>query len=257
MFLKLAHKMKPSTALIIFIIAAASSNFSANASECGIMLYQKDKSRGVDVLDNTCQSPNEIALGTVFELTSGGRLWLKSLSAPDTDSDFQVICQSRSASSIQVSVSNIFLPWINPKGLKNCTSWIDHHMSCDDENGSKNKFFCAIALIKRPEFVSANDVERTTSVKLRNMKNLSSEVVSIEKVFAAMDQETDLCNNLYQTDQSVEVAWIINKTGRVKNVKLTSKKNPVGGQFVDCVLDVVKHFPYPAYENEISVTHQF
>ena len=257
MFLKSAHKMSPPRALIIYIIVATFSNFSANASECGIMLYQKNKSRGVDVLENSCQSPDKIALGTIFELTSGGRLWLKSLSAPETDSDFQVICQSRSASSVQVSVSNIFLPWINPKGLKNCTSWIDHHMSCDDENGGKNKFFCAIALIKRPEFVSANDVERTTSVKLRNMKNLISGVVSTEMIFAAMDQETGLCRNLYQADQPIEVAWTINKTGTARNIKLKSDKNSDGRQFADCILDVVKHFPYPAYENEISVTHKF
>lgn len=258
MFSKSVYKLSTTITIIkVFIIVMAFSNFSVNASECGIMLYQKDKSRGVDVLDNSCQSANEIALGTVFELISGGRLWLKSLSAPDSDSDFQVICQSRSASSIQVSVSNIFLPWINPKGLKNCSSWVDHHMSCDDVNGSKNSFFCAIALIKRPEFDSAKDIQRTTSIKLRNIKQLKSGAVSVEEVLESMNQETRLCRNLYKADQPVKVSWIINKTGTAKNIELKSNKNSDGRQFVDCVLDVVKNFPYPAYSNEVSVAHQF
>ncbi len=254
MLLKKLKRTKPIAAfLTIFIFISAFSSISAYGAECGIMLFLKNKSRGVNVSENSCKSADEIALGTVFELTSGGRLWLKSQSAPDTDSDFQVICQSRSLSPVQVSVSNIFLPWINPKGLKNCTSWVDHHMSCDDVSGNKNSFFCAIALIKRPEYNSPKEIERTTSIKLRKLENN----VSIDQLTKAMDQEAGLCRNLYQSGQQVDVAWTINKSGSAKNIQLKSFKNPVDKEFIDCVMDVVKDFSYPAYSNEVSVSHKF
>lgn len=246
--------MRPVAVMLrIFIFLFAFSGTNAYAAECGIMVFLKNKSRGVNVSENSCISADEIALGTVFELTSGGRLWLKSQSAADTDSDFQVICQSRSMSPIQVSVSNIFLPWINPKGLKNCTSWVNHHMSCDDVSGNKNSFFCAIALIQRPDFNSPKEIERTTSIKLRKLgKN-----VTIDQLTKAMDQEAGLCRSLYQSGQQVEIGWTIDMSGSAKNIQLKSFKNPADKQFVDCVMDVVKDFPYPAYSTEVSVSHKF
>lgn len=250
---KLKRTKLTAACLKILIFISAFSSTVAYGSECGIMLFLKNKSRGVNVSDNSCKSTDDIALGTVFELMSGGRLWLKSQSAPDTDSDFQVICQSRSMSPIQVSVSNIFLPWINPKGLKNCTSWVDHHMSCDDVNGNKNSFFCAIALIKRPDFNSAKEIERTTSIKLRKLGNN----VSTEQLTKAMDQEAGLCRTLYKSGQQVDVEWTIDKSGSAKNIQLKSFKNPVDKQFIDCVMDVVKDFPYPVYSNEVSISHKF
>lgn len=226
------------------------------ASECGMMQFLAAKSSGVITQNNQCNDNRKVSLGTEFNMSSKARLWLKSLEDASSDSHFQVICQNQSVTSVKLSVSSIFVPWINPEGLNNCSGWVNNKLGCDDAQGNHNRFFCVIANIKNPSFEGARKIERTTSVKMRKIDIGSSKPVDFSTVIAAIEPEIELCRNLYQIRQPINVSWTVTRSGSATDIdaQLDSLTNP---QFSECVTSVISDFAYPGRSDNLAVVHKF
>jgi hypothetical protein len=113
----------------------AGDMMNAYASQCGVVYLLENKSSGVQVSSNACNSDSDIALGSRFSLSPGARLWLKSPLESSSGKHFQAICQNRSPETITIGVNDAEAPWISAQGLKTCSSWSDNHMSCYSSTG--------------------------------------------------------------------------------------------------------------------------
>lgn len=246
------------SSLLWFLGAAVEAQ--AAVEECGVVHFLENKSNGVEVLSNNCKAKGKVAVGSRFNLMPGARLWIKSPHSAGSEKQYHAICQNRSLASLSINLDNAASPWLSPKGLKNCNGWTDNKLSCDGENGEKNALYCVIAEIDPNVYLAANAVERTTSVNLRTPPLLTPQIeapsaraVTFEKenLITAMRPEAELCRNVYQPDHRVKVEWIVDEQGQVINVAphlegdVTQDEVVADKGFVDCVVDVVKYFPYP------------
>jgi hypothetical protein len=259
MLIKKPNKISKLTALIFLL--GLCTGFEANAADCGVVHYVENKSNGVDVTSNKCGADNNVAVGSTFNLMPGARLWIKSPLNPEIEKHYHAICQNRSPASIAIGVDEAALPWISPKGLKNCSGWIDNKLHCDGENGEQNALYCVIAEIAPSFYLASNAVERTTSVTMRSLKPTkpheqakaaqSPAGFDQAQIVAAMRPETELCRTVYQPGGRVKIEWVVDTNGQAAN--LSPQMEPAnadnaGGAdkgFIDCVTDVVKSFPYP------------
>lgn len=239
--------------LSLFILGL--TGLSAHASECSNIQYLDTKSQGVEVINDQCDKANEVGLGTVFKLRGGARLWIKSIPKPTTDSNFQIVCQSASDAPIEVTVSSLFLPWITPNDLKNCSGWVDNKLKCDGINGDSNVFYCAIAAIKQAESAGVQDLAMTTSVKMRRL-SAYEEQQQIDQLVAAMEPEIELCRRVFQVNNKLTVNWTVDSAGKAKDISL-SPMNSSDKRLSDCVETVVENFSYPQLKAGQKISHAF
>lgn len=240
---------------LLSLVILGLTGLSAHASECSNIQYSDTKSQGVEVINDQCDRANEVGLGTVFKISGGGRLWIKSTPKPTTDSDFQIVCQSASDAPLEVTVSSLFLPWIIPNDLKNCSGWVDNKLKCDGINGDSNVLFCAIAAIKRAESADVRDLAMTTSVKMRTL-SAYEEQLHIDRLVAAMEPEIDLCRRVFQVKNKFTVSWIVDAAGKAKDISL-STMNSSDKRLSDCVEAVVQNFSYPQVKAGQKISHAF
>lgn len=231
-------------ALNIGLIAGSFATGSAIAAGCGQAKLVEAGSSGISVSKNSCQEQSRVNLGSVLELSPGSRMWLKFDPNP-TGESFQLICQNRSTAAINVSVASTASPWIKPQGLKNCDQWKNNKLVCEDANGEKTSFFCAIASAK-PE-KSKNPMEVTTSVKMRGIPMPA--VVPVEDVIKSIKPDIELCKNLYNVSEKAEMSWTVS-FGIIKDLSVSSDNK----DFIACVEGVVKQ----ANSNQdVTVKHSF
>ena len=247
---KIAKLFVPIFTIVLLVVIFPGTEL--RASECGMMRYLQERSSGVVIRNNQCHENAKISIGTEFELTSGARLWLKSLPQVNSDNYFQLICQNNSTSLVGLSVSSMFIPWINPKGLNNCSSWVDNKLSCEDLQGNKNQLFCVIASIKKPEFKVASKIERKTSVTMRNLDG-----IKVDKIIAAIEPEIELCRALYQDRRPINVSWKINTSAIATNVQIHQARQGNQQPLYECVKTVVSNFAYPKLTSSVTVVHTF
>lgn len=228
-----------------------------SASDCGVLQFLKNKSHGVSIQKNACEKQTNIAIGTKIDLTPGARIWLKSFAKPDLDHHFQVICQNKSSFHVKLEVSRMFLPWMNPVNLDRCSSWIDNKLTCEDQNGNANRFFCAIASIKNPQHLIANEIERTTSVKMRTVDFNKGYPLAMKDLIEIFKPEISLCRYLYQTRQTIDIKWTINDLGKVEDIAVSQIKSGKNSLFMECVEAVVKSYKYPVLAKNTNYSHQF
>ncbi len=234
----------------------------ARASECEIVQFLNNKSQAIQVKRNSCLSNDKVSLGTSFVISSGGRLWLKVNATEETD--FQLICQNRGVKAVQVKYYSPFLPWIKPEGVGKCDAWVNNKLSCDEKNGAKNTFICAIAVIKRPEYLQVTTLERTTSVKMRNMgqvnqnmeMKLETKPANIQAVTKAIQSEVNLCRNLYNVNQAVNASWELDTSGRVARLSVENS-NLLRAEFLSCIESAVQGFAYPRFSNNVMFVTRF
>lgn len=200
------------------------------AAECGQAKLVEAGSAGVNITKNLCQDPSRITLGSVLELTSGSRMWLK-FDPSATGETFQLICQNKSAETIKIDIAGTTKPWINPQGLKNCEHWKNNKFSCEGSSGEKNSFFCAVASAKPERAGSAPEV--TTSVKMRRIP--LPVIVPVEDIIKSIKPEIELCKSLYNVSEKVEMSWTIS-VGIIKDLNVNSENKDL----ISCVEDVVK-----------------
>ena len=222
------------------------------ASDCGVLQYLKNKSHGVSIQKNACEKETNLAIGTKIDLTPGARIWLKTDEKPDLDHHFQIICQNKSNFHVKLEVSKMFLPWMNPVNLDRCSPWIDNKLTCKDQNGNANRFFCAIASIKNPQQLIDKEIERTTSVKMRKVKLKNGYPLKMKDVIEIFKPEISLCRYLYQTRQTVDIKWTIDDQGEVQDIVVSQFKTEKNSLFSECVQAVVNSFKYPVLTKKQS-----
>jgi hypothetical protein len=235
---------------------------NARASECEIVEFLKNKSQAVQLKKNSCPTNNRVSLGTGFVLAPGGRLWLK-VDATE-NADFQLICQNRGEKSVEVKYYSPFLPWIKPEKVVQCDAWINNKLRCSDQKGVKSTFICAIAIIKRPQFLQLTTLERTTSVKMRNMgpetnapeTRLDSKPENIQAVTKAIQSEVNLCRNLYEVNQTINSSWLLNISGQIEKLSFADGKF-LGEEFLSCIESVVNGFVYPRFSSDVMFVTKF
>lgn len=256
----LRKSQKTSHFVTASLLLSIGAGIEAYAAECGVVQYLENKSNGVEVAANTCKVKDYVAVGSLFNLMPGARLWIKSPLSPSVEKHFNAICQNRSSAAISIALDSAASPWIAPNGLKNCSGWVDNKLSCDGVNGEKNALYCVIAEIEPSIYLAASSMERTTSVTLRGIPRIkprnetpAEQPIGFEKehIITAMRPETELCRNVYQPDYRVKVEWIVDEQGQVINVAPHAEAEGAEEAytedkgFIDCIVDVVKYFPYP------------
>ncbi len=263
MKLKSGNSTKQSLKILarLFFLVTAFVITDAQASECETLQFLRSKSQGVNIKNNSCETGDKVSVGSVFSLIPGGRLWLKAQA--DDSTDFQLICQNRATRAVDVNFSNKFLPWISPIGFAQCSGWINNKLSCHDDSGNKNDFICAIAVIKRPEFLKVTSLERTTSVKMRTInsdkKTQKIEVLAEPKLINAVVEyirsEVGLCRNVYQVKRTVKVSWTLDVMGRIEMLSF-AKGDHIEQQFLSCVTSVITNFAYPKFNEQVAFAQE-
>lgn len=191
----------------------------AHAQECGVIKFMQDKSRGAALISNDCEQHSAMGIGSTVALAPNGRLWLYINAG--SDNNFQMICQNRHATAVNVIVNSLTSPWLEPQGLTNCAMISKSKLVCDSER-KKNVFFCAIAAIK-PTTISANTIERTSSVKMRSIFTMTEQTEKTNKPELDLEEikaDINLCRNLYQNDSALDVSWMLNKSGQINNLSI-------------------------------------
>jgi hypothetical protein len=217
------------------------------AAECGQAKLVEAGSSSVNVTKNTCSEQSRIGLGSVLELSSGSRMWLK-FDPSATGETFQLICQNKAADTVKVNVASTTDPWIKPEGVKNCDKWKNNKLSCESNSGESHSFFCAIAKAK----VESSDTvpKMTTSVKMRAVNVFSVPVpVSAEDVIKNIKPEIELCKNLYNVSEKVGMGWTVS-LGKIQDLTIDSNNS----DFVACVEAAVKQ---ANADQDLSIKYSF
>jgi len=228
-------------------------SYQANASECGVMQLQSNRSSGVSMENNDCQDQPYVSIGTVFDLSSKGRLWLKSNASKFKGSEFQMICQNRTMNSLRLEFSDMLLPWLSQSKLNNCTGWVDNKLSCDGINSEKGGILCALSFIKSNKSTKTKQVERTTSVKMRDIKSLlESKPVILDKqqILEAIKPELNLCKKINDTKQGLKVSWVVQEAV-VSDIELTTSNKLNKQVLSNCLEAVIRSTIYPKSTKEV------
>lgn len=233
--------------------------FSMNlqAAECTVLQYLQNKSQGVEIGNNTCTEANQLAIGTQFSLLPGARLWLRSNLQTETQRQAQIICQNQANHNVSIEVSSLFLPWIKAQSLEQCSSWSHNKLTCEDNNGNKNAFFCMAASIKRPNFRQAQKPERSTSVVMRKIYVAETGYAYFKEVIDFITPEVDLCKQLYTGKGQFKVQWDVNAYGRVEQISVNYKQQTNNPRLYECVKTVVEQFEYPLMSKSSTFSHTF
>lgn len=246
------------SSLSIFLLLS----FNANSSECGVMQLKTNRSSGITVTANKCTEQSYVSMGTVFNLSSKGRLWLSSNPQEGADTEFQMICQNRSKNDFRLEFSDLASPWLSQESLKNCTGWVKNRLQCDGSNGEKNGVMCVLNITKVNKSNQLKRVQRTTSVKMRAITQLiRSEPVTVvidkTKIIDTLTPEINLCKKLYQSDQMLTVNWAVQEA-KAKNIKIMlSDKQSASKPLESCVKMVVETTSYPDFSEKTTFLTTF
>jgi len=244
-----------SVILIIFILTPS----NLEASECGILKMQKYRNSGVQVANNYCTEESELSLNTILQIPAGARLWLESTNAIQKFEDYQIICQNNSSAPLNIKIDSPILPWISPENDSHCSRWINNRLECQTSNNDEKTLLCAIAQIRKS--LASTIMQRKTSFTLRGLNyrrnNIASDDIQIEadKWKAYLKPEIDLCRKVFQVHYPITMNWKIRTDGKVTDTSITETN--FDNQFVECAIEVIKNFSFPAFEKDIPVTLLF
>lgn len=250
-----------------FLIACRSVIFgcglipwAATGGECPVLEFLQEKSQMADMLVNPCLSEHSAGVGTVFQLHPGGRLWLKTQTAPDSSSLYQLICRNKSRKVSKVSVTGFALPWIQAGGFASCNQWIENKMECKNPDDSQDVLYCAIAATTKPEKIQG--IQRNTSLTMRSVisdakSHEASQSIAnaIGQLAALIKPEIDLCRHAYQNRESLTIQWVIKATGGISQPMI--KDQVADGEFAACIFDVVKNFHFPSLAEDLPFSYRF
>lgn len=254
------HSFKLIRVAVCVFFSLHFTDSSAVARGCVALTIQQDRSPGASIIQNDCDDLSSLSLGAMLQMNGGARLWLKSISDKQLNSGFQIICQNKSLSPLQIEVSSSFIPWIKPKNLAQCNNWEGDRLICNQSSNGNPVLYCAIAKIKNLDV--AHVIQRKTSVTMRGIYGQGglqpldkSESEKLEKSIEFIKSEVDLCRKVFQTAMSIHIAWTISADGEVINA--ASREN--GGQkhFAECALEAVEHFNFPMFSKDIQISYTF
>ncbi len=233
---------------IIIVSIFLLTDINVSASECGIFNFQENKSSGVFINENKCSELPYISRGTIVELLPKARLWLKSIPSEEDGSNFQMICQNRSESIIKLEFSEQQSPWLNLSKMNNCKGWVEDKLSCEGDGDKDEKLgvYCVRALIKKSSGKSGSDpVERTTSIKLRGLKQSAG--VDKNRIQKLLKPELKLCKKLNQVSQTMEIKWTVMPDNKVNEIQVNQTGEIVNNGLSACAEAVVSAFMYPDF----------
>ncbi len=232
--------------------------FNVVASECGVFQLQNNRSSGISVKANKCSELPYISKGTVFDLAARGRLWLKSNSTELEGQGFQMICQNRTGQVIQLEFSDPLSPWLSLAKLKNCQGWTNNKLSCDGNNAEKKGVNCVFTFLKPALNNSAEQIQRTSSVKMRDLNQLVTSVTHFDKpqLLESLKPELTLCKQVNEITQDIRVNWVVQMT-KVKMFELMSPKVQQNDALSGCIEAVIKTTTYPMFSRKESFDSVF
>lgn len=227
------------------------------ADECGTLRYLPNKSNGVAISGNACNSVDGIAVGSEFNLSPGARLWFRATDAGAKNT--QGICQNRSPQPIRIRVESDTRPWIKPTDVADCSAWAANKMNC---GGALN---CVLATAGSAP--SAPE-ERTTSVRMRTIPLFGDtdkteapqnrEDDPKQSILSAMQPDVSLCRALNPANPPVNLTWQVDAGRRVNKISSAVEGRYTADKaFIDCLTAVIKDFPYPPLSQAIWLSDQF
>ncbi|MDO9138852.1 MAG: hypothetical protein Q7U38_00805 [Methylobacter sp.] len=227
------------------------------ADECGTLRYLSNKSNGVAISGNTCNSVDDIALGSEFNLSPGARLWFKATDAGLNAT--QGICQNRSATPIRIRVDSDQLPWIKPTDVADCSAWAANKMTCG------SALSCVIATAGAG---STAPEERTTSVRMRTVPLFgdsdkteppqNNEEDLKQSILSAMQPDVNLCRAINPANPPVKFTWQVDTSRQVNKLNSTTEGRYHADQaFIGCLTAIIKDFSYPPLSQAIWLSNQF
>ncbi len=232
-----------------------------NASECGVLQLQNNRSSGISVINNKCTESSDISIGTVFELSGKGRLWLKSIPSEFMRSAFQMICLNRTGNLLQLEFSDMLSPWLSQAKLNNCSGWIDNKLSCDGSMGKKKGLYCVLSFVQPLTGSQSKQIERTTSVKMRDIKKIiqikgSFGTLDKQQMIAVIEPELRLCKKLYQATQGIKATWSV-VAAEVTEISVNLTGDTNNHVLSECVETVIKSFSFPGVSEKVVFNSAF
>lgn len=243
---------------LCFINFSVLLSFNTEASECGVLQLQKNRSSGINIKSNKCSALPDISVGTVFDLAAQGRLWLKSSAAENGEQGFHMICQNRTGQSIQLEFSKPLSPWLNVEKLKDCNDWTDNKLSCGGDSTKKRGIYCVLAFLKPVLKNNSGKMSRTASVKMRtfDLRTETNSHLGKQQLLEALRPELKLCKQLYEISQDIHVNWIVQMT-KVKMFEVASVGVQKNQGLADCIESVVTTVSYPMSSTRESFNSVF
>lgn len=237
-------------------------SINVRAIECGVLQLQANRSSGVSIKTNKCKEISSIAIGAVLYLSAKGRLWLKSTSELATVPEFQMICQNRTKHLVQLEFSDMLSPWLNQSKLGVCSGWVNNKLSCAAQNNEKAVVQCVLSFFKSYSGYKLQQMERTTSVKMRDIKNLikpKSAFVPIDKksIIEAIKPELKLCKKLNGIKQQSKMAWVVDQNDDHIEIDIISAAGINYYGLFECVQTVISTFPYPTFSEKVDLSIEF
>lgn len=248
--------IRPTILVYLPAIALLLIAISVEASDCGILKIQKNRSSGTVVMNNQCNANDELSLQSILKLPGNGRLWLETVS--DTTENHWIICQNRSALPINILVQNPSSPWIVPAIEEHCEDWVNQRLGCYEAGTQSEILFCAITQINR--VTDQPVMQRTSSLAIRGLskyvtRNMDEQHPAIKKWKAALTPEIDLCRKAFRMNDSFALRWFINTAGSLTYTQVPEKV--FDRQFIECAADAILHHGFPNLEKDTQITLTF
>lgn len=236
------------------MVILLSIHIPVNASDCGVLRLQTNRSIGVTVMENKCDKPLYLSIGSRIEMLERGRLWLKSNPEAVIGSAFQMICQNKTEKNLQLEFSELLTPWLSLSKLNGCSGWINNKLTCEKSNGGSNGLYCVLAYNKPDTQRPSGKIERTTSAKIRGL-NLSLQPKDASpntgNLLDALKHDVKLCKQLNQITTVIKVNWHVDTDSRAKQINIHSAGTN-NHDLTECVKSVISTFQYPEFPEEVT-----
>jgi hypothetical protein len=230
----------PLAFLSLFFLSTASAE-----SDCGLIELQTKRSFNTTVISNPCTSEDILGLGSVIQISPGGRIWIKGSSLA-SNTPIQLICQNNNHRTVLVKLSSLLAPWIRINNLNHCKTWIEQRLVCHDEKTKEKIFLCALSITK---ITSPNKhIQPTTSVKMRAI-NIDKQNIA-DQIILAIQADIELCLKLFNQQTQL---WSITTDLDKNLIQFKSPKN-YDISLNACLSSIEKNSQLPA-PWRILITH--
>lgn len=232
----------------------------AEAAECPILRLQIERSPGTAVSGSHCANKDELSLGAQIQMQPGARFWLESTASAPGGSQFQLICQNNSSSTLNIQVAQPIMPWLQPQAPANCSTWQTNRLSCSTPGMDNKALLCAISPKKQQ--AATSNIQRTTSVTMRGLGEHKdadagddNEPARMNEWLGLIKSEIDLCRVVYETEQPITLSWRVKASGHATDT--TVKETLLDNKFAACAVDAINHFAFPPFSKDTNVTFSF
>jgi ribosomal protein L28 len=252
MFIQKVLKFYAKLGLIWLISPVLSFGNAQPSQKCGVLSQQKIFKYGVDLTKNKCREPN-LSSGTVITLKSGTSIRLKVTTKTGQHTERRLICQNLSKDRQILSVL-ARSPWLEPNSkIVDCSAWLYDRMECRDLGRNKTALICA--------FYNVEKSKRTLKTKPPKMRGTASEVddmelATVENVLKNhISPKIDRCRKEFHSEKSLTLAWTIKSNGVVVNPNISEDVR--ADSFVDCAVEAIEDFIFPAFKSDIPYSYRF